>query len=113
MPNKTEKVGVLRERIVLESVSEARSSTGHPVQTWSTLATVWAKLEYVPVFSDERNMTDRKTAEQTVVFTIRYRTDITINEKVRILYNSQYYDITAVAVMPDKFYMTLTAQKRN
>lgn len=111
MPNKAEKVGTLRERIVIESLSEAQSTSGHPAQSWSTLATVWAAVDYRQLPSDEKEMTGRKVAEQVVLFTVRYRSDVT--EKHRISYNSQYYDITSIAIDPAKFYMTLEGQKRN
>lgn len=111
MPNKSERIGKLRERITLQVVTETQSSSGHAAQSWATLATVWAAIDYRASGSDEREMAGRKVAEQMVRFTIRYRADVT--EKTRISYNSQVYDITFVGVTPDKFFLELEAQKRN
>lgn len=40
------KAGALRERVVIETAVDTQdSTTGEPVRTWSTLATVWASIE--------------------------------------------------------------------
>lgn len=111
MPNKNEKVGILRERLTIQTVSETRSDTGHAAQTWSDLATVWAAVNYRVLPSDEKNMTGRKVAEQVISFRIRYRSDVT--EKNRISYRDELYDIVSIAITPDRFYMDLEGQKRN
>lgn len=110
MPNKAERIGNMREQIVIQSVSEDQSSSGFPEQTWSTYSTVWAAVTYRINTSDEKEMADRKTAETTAVFRIRY--DSAVTEKHRISYNSQVWDITGIAVTPDLFYMELEAKKR-
>ena len=46
------KAGELDRRIQIEQASEAPDSFGQNVQTWSLLATLWAKFE--PDTGDER-----------------------------------------------------------
>lgn len=110
MPNKKERVGVMREQITIQAVTESRSASGHVTESWATYATVWCAVKYSMVNSDEELKADRKTAVGTVQFTTRY--DAAVTEKHRISYNSVIYDIMAITVTPDLFYMTLEAQKR-
>lgn len=110
MPNKIERIGTMRERITIQQVSEAQSTSGHAAETWSDLATVWAAVEYRQLPSDEKEMAGRKTAEQVILFTTRYRSDVT--EKHRISYASEVYDITSISITPDRFYMTMEGHKR-
>lgn len=40
------RAGALRQRVVLETAVDTQdTTTGEPVRTWSTLATVWASIE--------------------------------------------------------------------
>lgn len=110
MPNRNEKIGALRERITIEQVTETQSSSGHPSQSWATLATVWAKVEYKITGTDEDVIAGKKTAVNTTIFTIRKEN--AINEKMRISYDGSYYDIEAITVTADQFYHEIQAQKR-
>lgn len=88
-----------------------QSASGHPVEYWETLTTVWGSVNYRLSISDETQAapnTKRESAQQYVNFRIRYRTDV--NERVRILYRNQYYDITAIAISPDRFYLDIEGQ---
>ena len=107
---KQERVGAMREQITIQAVTESRSASGHVTESWVTYATVWASVKYALTYSDEKQLAERKTAIGTVQFTTRYDSGIT--EKHRISYNSVVYDIMAISVSPDLFYMTLEAQKR-
>lgn len=108
MYRKRERIGQLRERLTLQSVSLVQSASGHPVETWSTLATVWGEVKYRLNASDETGQARRESATQIVIFRIRYRTDV--NERVRILYRGKYYDVTGLEVTPDRFYLEIEGQ---
>ena len=84
--------GKLDRRIVIQSETIARDDFGGEDPTWSTLATVWAGIEYRS--GTETNEADQMVSMNKIMFTIRYRTDITA--RMRIYYNSVYYYITLV-----------------
>lgn len=89
-------IGALDSKIVIESPTEAVSSTtGERTMTWLTLATVWATVRYPSgTGSQEAIEQSRETSTIPVEFTIWYRTDIT--EKMRVNYDSKYFDIQRV-----------------
>lgn len=108
--NRKEEIGKLRERLLIETVSETVNAYGERVETWATLATVWCGVEYRLLTSDEREETAKKTAIGEVVFTIRSRDDF--DEKSRLTYRSTVYDIQAIEEATDRMYMKLAAKKR-
>jgi len=73
-------------------VSEAVDQFGQRVQTFSTLAAVWAKVEEKSGVEGE--MSYQLIAERKVQFLIRFRSDI--NEKMRISYRSKIYEIESI-----------------
>ena len=103
-------VGAMRERVELQNVTEAQSTSGFPAETWATLATVWAEVKYNILPSKEDAMADKTTAVGVVTFRIRLRSDIT--EKTRILYRANYYDITAIEETPGREFQVIQGEKR-
>ena len=104
------RIGNLDKRITLQSYTTATDAYGQKVETYSTLATVWAWVRYGS--GSERIMANRETAVADCIFVIRFRS--TVTEKTRILYGSDYYDIIHIAHSTDgrRRYMELTAVKR-
>lgn len=86
--------GKLDRMIVIESLSQTRDAEGGMVDTWSTFATVWAKVANLS--GNERRITDHggKTAEARTEFTIRHLSGVT--ETMRVSYGGKYYDINHV-----------------
>jgi len=86
--------GKLRHRVTIEQPTETQDAYGSVVQSWATLATVWAAIE--PVTGRERFATtgDVRYAENEVHIRIRYRDDIT--PKMRVVHGSDVYNIRAV-----------------
>jgi len=84
--------GDFDQRIVIQNVSEAVDTFGQRVQTFSTLAAVWAKVEEKSGVEGE--MSYQLIAERKVQFLIRWRSDI--NEKMRISYRSKIYEIESI-----------------
>ena len=103
-------LGAMRERVELQTVSESQSTSGFPAETWSTLATVWADVKYNILPSSEGTMADKPTAIGVITFRIRLRTDI--NEKTRILYRANYYDIVAIEETPGREFQVIQGEKR-
>lgn len=105
----TERIGRLQERITLQSRTLTTNSFGERVETWATLAEVWAGVEYRLNKSKETEEAGQETAVTYINFTIRKRSDV--NEITRVLYDSQYYDIEAIAESNCRQYNEITTKK--
>lgn len=105
-------IGQMDWRITLQTLSTANSASGHETVTYSTLAEVWAKVEYKITSTDETAIANKKTAVNRTVFTIRNEYQAQLNEKCRVVYNSTNYDIVSISLSPDKFFMILETEKR-
>lgn len=102
--------GKMDRRITLQTRTVAANAYNEPIETWATLATVWAALEYPITGSDEETADKLNIARQRVHFTIRYRDDTGYVE--RVLYNSEVYDIERIAEIGRNQYLKLTTEKR-
>jgi len=89
------RAGDLDRMIVIESVGATQSSSGDPTESWSTFATVWAKV--IPVNTAEGFSAQQFNAKADVIFRIRHIDNLT--PAMRINYNSHYYDITGITEM--------------
>lgn len=78
-----------RNRITIEEFTPSRGSDGSVSKTWSTYATVWAEKKHKT--SREFFSAQRINSEITELFTIRYKSGITT--KMRVSFNSKYYNI--------------------
>lgn len=103
---KNEEIGNMDARIVLQSFSESVNKYGERIETWTTLATVWAQVEYEIKPSKEGDVgTGKQVVQQDVIFRIRTRTDVT--ERNRISYDSRTHDIIAIEKTQDRQFMLL------
>lgn len=89
--------GLLRHRISIQEPQETQDEHGALVVTWSEIATNWASVE--PSTGGERWV---QSLDQTVVqrpyrVRMRYRDDVTITEKCRIVWNGHTLDILSIA----------------
>jgi SPP1 family predicted phage head-tail adaptor len=84
--------GKLNRRVIIQSRTKTRDATGSTVSTWADESTVWA--EAVTHKSSEAEIVDSDRTQQTRQFRIRHRT-IT-SEDHRILYQSQFFNITGI-----------------
>lgn len=87
-----DQAGQLDRRITLQTFSETTDAFGQELKSYSTLATVWAKV--VERIGKESEEGDMIAATKKVEFMIRYRSDV--NEEMRISYNSNIYKIKAI-----------------
>lgn len=90
------RAGQLRHRVTIQQATETQDSYGAVVQSWSTLANVWASIE-------ARTGRETFTAAQVYatadhIITIRHRSDVT--PKMRITYGARTFGIEG-AVDPD------------
>ena len=84
--------GDFDQRITIQNVTESVDTFGQRVQTFSTLANVWAKVEEKT--GSEGETSDQIVATRKVQFLIRYRNDI--NERMRVVYRSKTYMIESI-----------------
>lgn len=105
-----EEIGRLDRRITIQKkIFGTDASNQHLVTGWEDIETnpeVWANVE-------EKSGTEVFQADQLVgltvaQFTIRYRTDVTIQN--RIVYNSKYYDIQAILEIGRKRFLKITCE---
>jgi SPP1 family predicted phage head-tail adaptor len=103
-----ERIGRMQEFIALQNRTEAVNAFGERVETWTTVANVWANIEYRENRSRETEEAGQETALSYVKFSIRKRSDV--NEITRVLHDSRYYDIEAIAESNCRQYSILMAK---
>lgn len=94
--------GKLRRRVVLQTKTASKSSTGAVTYTWATLATVWARVS--PLGARELMSNRAELQQVTTSITIRYRDDVT--PEMRATWAGHTYDIESV--IPDERLTMLT-----
>jgi len=104
-------IGAADRQIVLQNFTTS-NTTGEAVKTWSDLATVWATVKYPtsPLSMNEGEESGVEKAIIPVEFTIRWRSDV--DEKVRVYYNSQYFEVRRVNEIGRKDMLKLVTEKR-
>jgi len=102
--------GKLDRRITLQQRTFAGNAYSEPIETWTTLATVWAAIEYPITGSDEETADKLNIARRRAIFTIRHLDSVDFVS--RILYGSEIYDIERISEFGRKQYLKLTAETR-
>ena len=102
--------GKLNRKIELQTYSESRTSSGSYTKTWSKEADLWAKVVYKS--GGEKIEADQEQAYNKVEFTVRFCTSININEKQRILYNENYFDIEYVNEIGFHNYLEIITKRK-
>ncbi len=87
--------GELNERITIQRATVSTNDFNEAIETWSTLATVWANRR--DASGSERYRAMEVNAEISVRFTVRIFSTISdVNANDRISYDGDIYNITAV-----------------
>lgn len=87
------RAGRLDRRITIQARQAGLDAYGQPADAWTTVATVWARLE--PLSGAERFEADQRSQEQSVRFTVRFRAGI--QPRQRVIFEGRQYDIRNVA----------------
>lgn len=95
MPNRYENAGRLDRRITIQRATTAADDHGTPIETWVDVACCNAAMEYAATGSGEEQYDAVHLATTTVIFTIRWRPGVLQTD--RIVYESNYYDITRIS----------------
>jgi SPP1 family predicted phage head-tail adaptor len=91
------KAGDLNRQIVIQSRDTGEDAAGQPVDTWTTLATVWANIAGATGMGSIRQSAVREGVAvelNSYSFRIRYRTDV--DAAKRVVFDGQNYDVKQV-----------------
>lgn len=86
--------GKRNQRITIERKTVTRNALGEEVDTWATLAPVWAEAH--PTRGREFFAAAQMQARADVMFRILYRSDVT--EEDRVVWKGERHDIVAPPV---------------
>lgn len=100
--------GKLDRRITIQRATETSDEFGGIVQTWATLAEVWAAVEFVR--DSERFQAGEIAAQITNRFAIRYGLGVTVKD--RIVFEGRIYEILGTKEIPRRVGQELTASAR-
>ena len=95
--------------IQIQSKTSSKSPLGVLQDTWTTFATEFA--EVIPTGGKEYTKEGRQWMSSPAIFNIRYRTDVTQNN--RIVYNNQVFDITSVNMIKWRDGLSINAESTN
>lgn len=85
----------LRNNITIQTPTETRDAYGDPVKTWATYAVRAAEI--LPVSGREYFTAQQVYSEQVTRFKLRHdNTTKAITTKMRIFYDSRYFNIISV-----------------
>lgn len=97
--------GKLDRRISIFTTTTARDGAGQPIATAVLLASVWASVEQLR--GREPFQGDQFNAQQTTIFTIRYRDDI--DATMSIAHDGESYDIQSIKELGRREGLEITA----
>lgn len=113
--NQKIRIGDMRERVKVQTYSEARDARGAVIATWTDLRTDFAAIDYVMTGNDEAIEGNQIVVFQRVRFTFRYRTGL--SEKMRFVYDidgtgEKIYDPMYHEVMGSRRFIRFTCEQR-
>lgn len=107
MPSPYPITGTMNRKIIIQSsASSSKQDTGERILAWSTFKTVYAAVSESA--NGETLEGGKVTATTGTTFTIRYVSGVTA--KMRILYNSEYYNITGISDIGRNRYLAIKTE---
>lgn len=100
--------GRMDRRITLQTPTTSTGTTGQPLNTYASLATVWANKREVS--GTERNQEGQEIASGVTLFTIRWRSDV--GAKERVAHDGVTYDIVFTKELGREQYLELHTERR-
>ena len=97
--------GRMDRRIAIEAVAVTQNDYGEEVETWAPLATVFAEKR--DIRARERFTAQQRLAEESAVFVIRYRADVT--PAMRLVCEGKTYRIEGLAEIGRREGLEITA----
>lgn len=106
-------IGAMDEEITIQTYAESRDASGQQVLTWSTYATILARVKWPDAGIKETYSADEQTAFRRIVFEIRYDSALNTGQKMRVLYRTnEVCDIIGVGTLGRDRFTVLTCQMR-
>lgn len=93
--------GKLRERVTIEQVATARDAVGGNVESWTSLATVYARVE--PMGVRESYQRHVMNAQASWKVTIRHRADVTA--KMRVRWGDRAFEVKGITNADERRFM--------
>ena len=105
--SKSQLIGKMTYRIAFMTFLTGRDEFNGTVKTWLTSNEIYAAVEFKEVGSTEDFIADRSTGLTNTVFRIYSREGL--QTYMRVLYNGDQYEITAILPQTDKRYTLVHA----
>jgi SPP1 family predicted phage head-tail adaptor len=90
------RAGRLLHQVVIERKTETQSSTGAPIETWSTFATVWANM--MPLSGKEFLRAEQLQSSIQATCVIRWLDGVV--PTMRVVFKGLKYNISAILADP-------------
>ena len=108
MPSPYPHIGALNQLIIIEKNTPVKSTaSGQYVDSWATFKNAYAAISFNS--GTEKEMEEAVVSVQFLTFTIRFFGGI--DEKMRILYNSNYYNIRSINPIGRNRYLKLKGER--
>lgn len=103
--------GDLNRRITVLRRSAGVDSFNEPVDTWTSLTTVWASM--TPISDGERLRAGETLAQRAARFVIRYSaTAASVDPRDRLTFDGDTYEINGVKEISRREFLEITATAR-
>lgn len=103
--------GKLDRRIVIQRSTTSADAFNEPVETFATLATVWAEAK--PISDGERMKAGQTLADKMIRFTIRYSSTVAdVDPRDRIVFDGRTFDISGIKEVGRRVGLEITATAR-
>lgn len=106
-------IGAMDEEITIQKCTATRDASAQEVLTWSTYATVLARVKWPDSGIKETYSADQQTAFRKIVFEILYDSTLDMRQKWRVLYRQvEICDIIGIGTLGRDRFTVLTCQMR-
>ena len=106
-------IGAMDEEITIQKCTATRDASAQEVLTWSTYATVLARVKWPDSGIKETYSADQQTAFRKIVFEMRYDSTLDMRQKWRVLYRQvEICDILGIGTLGRDRFTVLTCQMR-
>lgn len=101
------RIGALDRRAELLSLTGPRNAYNESIETRTVIDTVWCRLQGLP--GREFIAAAQPHAEERVLITIRYRTDLTTKNAIRV--DGREFDIGSIRELGRRQYLELACKR--
>lgn len=100
----------LDRRLEIQRKVVTLSGSGAPIETWSTLATVWAQK--LPDRGQERHATRQLIGTAVMMFRMRWRADLALTVQDRLVFDGKTWDIHDIREIGRRLFAEIDATAR-